>query len=109
MNESLGRVSFEYQRAVREGRPPTQAVVDALGLTRSTAGRWIAQARREGFLEPATPGRASGTTTIHRPGAAVLKGLRGAGPEWTVCRVCLELWPCEEEQALTNGNAVAEP
>jgi hypothetical protein len=58
---TLEAVAYLYRVAVLMGEPPTKAVEETLGLARSTAGRWVAQARQEGFLGPAeTPGKAGG-------------------------------------------------
>jgi len=58
---SLEWVAYLYQLAVLRGDPPTKTVETALRLPRSTAGRWVALARREGHLGPAEgPGKAGG-------------------------------------------------
>jgi transposase len=49
-----------YQVAYATGESPTKAVMDRLGLPRSTAGRWIRMARKRGLLGPATPSKAGG-------------------------------------------------
>jgi hypothetical protein len=59
--ESLTWVARAYRLALVLGDPPTQAVERGLGLPRSTAGRWVALARQEGFLGAAEgPGKAGG-------------------------------------------------
>lgn len=59
--ETLGWVAHTYRLAVVLGDPPTQAVEQSLGLPRSTAGRWVTLARREGLLGAAEgPGKAGG-------------------------------------------------
>ena len=37
---------------------PTEAIAEAFDVSRSTAGRWLVEARKRGLLAPATPGRA---------------------------------------------------
>jgi hypothetical protein len=50
---TLETVARIYREAMATGSPPTKAVEEALHLSRSTAGRWIKEARRRGFLGPA--------------------------------------------------------
>lgn len=54
-DETLRTVAKAYRAA---GRAPTQAVADELHVSRSHAGRLVAQARDRGFLGATTPGRA---------------------------------------------------
>ena len=56
--EALHAVAAVYRRALMVGEPPTKAVVDDLGLARSTAGRWVMKAREKGFLGETTKGKA---------------------------------------------------
>lgn len=59
--KTLDWVAYLYRLAVLQGEPPTQAVETTLQVPRSTAGRWVAQARRQGFLGPAEgQGKAGG-------------------------------------------------
>jgi hypothetical protein len=53
-------VAGAYRAAYAAGAPPTKAVMDKLGVTRSTAGRRIRMARDRGLLGPATPRKAGG-------------------------------------------------
>ena len=46
-------VAVIYRIAYACSRPPTQAVAEAFDVSRATAGRWIADARDQGFLGPA--------------------------------------------------------
>lgn len=55
----LRTVASVYREALRTGAPPAEAVKDELGVPRSTAGRWVAEARRRGFLPATTRGRAA--------------------------------------------------
>jgi DNA-binding transcriptional ArsR family regulator len=48
--ELLEWVSLIYRRAVVLGDAPAQSVANALGMPRSTAGRWITRARDRGLL-----------------------------------------------------------
>jgi hypothetical protein len=59
-DRALQWVAHIYQFAVAVGVGPTKAVEELIGLTRPTAGRWIAAARRKGFLGPAEIGKAGG-------------------------------------------------
>jgi hypothetical protein len=57
--ENLRQVTDLYRAALRRGDPPTQTIADAMHVTRSTASRWVAAARkRPGLLGPALRGRA---------------------------------------------------
>ena len=49
----LARVASIYRAAEALGRPPTNAVKDKMPVARSTAGRYVMEARRRGFLGPA--------------------------------------------------------
>lgn len=64
--EFLGDVAALYREAIALGVPPARAVEDALGPTTPTnARRWVAAARREGFLGPAPAvGRAGELTHV---------------------------------------------
>ena len=57
-DEHLQTVANIYS-AHEEGKP-TQAVADELFATYSTAARWVMEARRRGFLPPATRRRSKG-------------------------------------------------
>jgi hypothetical protein len=48
--EALQAVASVYREARLLGKPPTRAVMDKLGLSYRTAGRWAAKAREEGLL-----------------------------------------------------------
>ncbi len=52
---TLSNVADVYRIALLTGEPPTKAVESTFGIPRSTAGRWVAAAREQGFL-----GRAEG-------------------------------------------------
>jgi hypothetical protein len=58
--QDLRAVAIVYQIAYATGGAPTKTVMGRLGLTRSTASRWIALARKRGLLGPATPRKAGG-------------------------------------------------
>jgi hypothetical protein len=55
-DEILARAAEVYRNALRRGLGPTDAVALAFPISRSTAGRWIVEARRRGLLGPAIPG-----------------------------------------------------
>jgi hypothetical protein len=45
-------VATAYQLAIALNEPPTKSIQDRLGVSRATAGRWVAEARRQGLLPP---------------------------------------------------------
>lgn len=47
---TLENVADVYRIALLVGEPPTKAVETTFGIPRSTAGRWVAAAREQGFL-----------------------------------------------------------
>lgn len=51
------RVADFYTRAVNESGKPTQALAESADVPRSTAARWVSQARKRGFLAPTSKGR----------------------------------------------------
>lgn len=51
------RVADFYARAVNDSGKPTQALAEAADVPRSTAARWVSQARQRGFLAPTSKGR----------------------------------------------------
>ena len=53
----LDRLAAVY-RKVLDYPAPTVAVAETFGVSRSTAGRWLKEARDRGILQPALPGRA---------------------------------------------------
>ena len=57
-DDHLGRVAELYRAALERGDPPTQTIADEMHAARSTAARWVAQARERGHLGPSLPGRA---------------------------------------------------
>jgi len=59
-DDDLKETARIYREAMTIGRNPTEAVQRELHLSRSTAGRWVMQARRRGFLGPAPAGRVAG-------------------------------------------------
>jgi hypothetical protein len=59
-DEDIRAIADVYQLAYLTGGAPTKTVMQRLGLSRSTAGRWIALARERGMLGPATPRKAGG-------------------------------------------------
>ncbi len=58
-DEALQAAATVYRLAHACGEPPTKAVEDRFGLTRSTAGRYVAKARERGLLKQTTPGKAA--------------------------------------------------
>lgn len=60
-SETLSWVAYIYRLALVLGEPPTKSVEQTLGIARSTAGRWVAEARAKGFLADAEgAGKAGG-------------------------------------------------
>lgn len=58
--DTLERVAVIYRVALAVGDAPTRAVRDVFEVSQSTAGAWVAAARRKGLLgEAAGPGRAT--------------------------------------------------
>lgn len=58
-DEALRYIAGTYHVAHAVGMPPTKAV-EGLGLTYSTAARWVALARAAGYLSRTAPGKSSG-------------------------------------------------
>ena len=54
----LERITEIYREALRSGLPPTATVAERQQVARSTAGRWIAAARKAGILGQAIPRKA---------------------------------------------------
>ncbi len=54
----LERIAEIYREALRSGLPPTATVAERQQVARSTAGRWIAAARKAGILGQAIPRKA---------------------------------------------------
>jgi hypothetical protein len=52
-DETLEEVARIYRQAQLLERPPTNAVAKEMHVARSTAGKWVARARKAGFLGPA--------------------------------------------------------
>jgi hypothetical protein len=52
-------VARAYSLAVETGRNPRKALAEASATPADTVARWIAEARRRGFLPPAEPGKVS--------------------------------------------------
>jgi hypothetical protein len=50
-DDLLRWVAQTYELAYALNDPPTKSVQDALGVSRATAGRWVAEARRRGLLD----------------------------------------------------------
>jgi len=54
-----GEVAKTYRAAMRsDNHAPVVAVAESAGVPRSTAGRWVKEARRRGLLGEAQPGKA---------------------------------------------------
>ena len=57
---ALRIVAKVYDEAWQEGRSPTKAVADLLGISQAAAAKRVARARDKGYLPPTGRGRASG-------------------------------------------------
>jgi hypothetical protein len=57
-DEFYGHVAEQYRALVARGERPTTGLARAQGVGRSTASRWVREARKRGFLGPAMPRRA---------------------------------------------------
>ena len=61
VDETLQWVAMVYRVALLLEEPPTKSVSGAFGIAQSTAGQWVAAARRKTFLGPAEgSGKAGG-------------------------------------------------
>ena len=67
-DEVLGYVALIYRIGYAVGNAPTREVVQAFGISRATAGRWIAQARELEYLGPAEERRAGEKPSPRRKG-----------------------------------------
>ncbi|MGH2817402.1 MAG: hypothetical protein ACRDJS_02935 [Actinomycetota bacterium] len=65
-DEALEYVALVYRLAYACNDSPTKAVMDAFGLPRATAGRWIASARERGFLGKSLGERKPGAAPTRR-------------------------------------------
>ena len=54
----MRKVAATYKAALAAGEGPTQAIAHQEYVSRSTASRWVKEARKAGHLGPATPRRA---------------------------------------------------
>ena len=57
-DEFFRGIADQYRQAHARNNRPTSAIAEAHDVSRSTASNWVAEARKRGYLEPATPGRA---------------------------------------------------
>jgi hypothetical protein len=55
-NDQLTRAAETYRMALRAGQSGPKAVAEVFHISRSSAGRWLVEARRRGLLGPARPG-----------------------------------------------------
>jgi len=55
-DDDLRDIATAYRDAVRLSRAPTQTLADGWGVSRPTMSRWIAMARKRGFLGEARQG-----------------------------------------------------
>lgn len=60
-DRTLQIVAHTYRLAMITSKPPTKTVEEWLGVSRATAGRWVAAAREKGYLGKSEgPGKAGG-------------------------------------------------
>ena len=55
--EFLRDVATAYRQAVAAGRPPLKTMAEDSGVPQGTIARWVAKARDEKFLPPASKGK----------------------------------------------------
>lgn len=67
--DDLADAAKVYRTALKAGDNPTAKVAEVLYLSRSSAGRWVAEARRRGLLGP-TRERRAGETDVKGKGEA---------------------------------------
>jgi hypothetical protein len=70
-DQALRAAATVYRFSHALGEPPTKAVAASLGLTHSTAARWVAKARERGYLGPTSQGRAGEVTGALNVGISV--------------------------------------
>ncbi len=92
----LRAVASCYQQAVDLGESPTAEVTQQFGASRTTVGRWLAEARRQGLLPATTPGRATTHTGLHQP--ARVRWVNSPRGSWVACQTCRVPWPCSGGQ-----------
>lgn len=92
----LQRVAAIYRAAVDRGAPPGVAIATELRVSRSTAGRWIRDARDVHMLPPTGPGQTVAHRGEHRPRSA---RWTDASQSWLACAACRQPWPCPKAQA----------
>jgi len=51
------RVAIHYKLAIENNGKPLQSIIESTGAAKSTAARWVREARVRGFLPPTTRGR----------------------------------------------------
>lgn len=59
-SDFMERIAALYEVATITGLPPQKFVMDVFNAPRSTAGYWISQARKRGFLAPVSEAGANG-------------------------------------------------
>lgn len=57
-DDTLAQVATVYRAAASRTNRPTETVAETMNVARSTAARWVANARERGLLGPAIRGRA---------------------------------------------------
>ena len=57
--EFLQDVAAAYRQAVAAGLPPLRTMAEDSGVPQGTIARWVAKAREEKFLPPASKGKVS--------------------------------------------------
>ena len=92
----LRQLAVAYLTAVHDHQPPTRAVQEEFGFTRSDTGRYIRAARDAGLLPPITKGQAT-PAEGHWPRSAKLLNNRDM---WVVCLTCHQPWPCPAPDTL---------
>ncbi|OLT46481.1 hypothetical protein BJF85_16690 [Saccharomonospora sp. CUA-673] len=89
MKHDLDEIADVYRAAVERTEHPRRAVMNAFGMTRQTAARWIRLAREAGNLPP-EQGKAFAAGE-HYPRRARFGSDRAT---WLACAECRHPWPC---------------
>ena len=94
----LFAVAEQWMLAVHEGRGPSAALVERVGVHRSTVTRHVWAARAAGLLPPGKQGAACPDSDGHWPRMAAFNS--GVG-RWLACVECHLPWPCPDASTLT--------
>lgn len=89
----IGIAALLYGEMVLQGeKNPVALVAAVLDVSRATAHRYLARARKAGLLPEVAPGRLA-SVAEHEPRRA---RWTGTDEGWLACRTCKQPWPCSE-------------